>query len=307
MLTATKKPRSPKAVNLPPDCLYLQQFRDHLVAQAVSPHTRNAYLSDVCLADTFQPTPLPEWSRDQVQAYLLAQQAQKNPRSIARMLSALRQFFKLQIQLHIRDDDPTDQQQSPALGRALPKDISEEVVNALLAAPNSETALGLRDKAMLEVLYACGLRVSELLALRLDGLNLNTGFVRVHGKGSKARLVPLGEWAVDWLQRYLTHARPQLLAQGQSDALFLTQQGGFMSRQNFWYAIKNYALKAGIDAPLSPHTLRHAFATHLLNHGADLRAVQMLLGHSDLSTTQIYTHVARQRLQELHLAHHPRG
>jgi len=179
-------------------------------------------------------------------------------------------------------------------------------VEALLEAPNIDTAIGLRDKAMLEVLYACGLRVSELTGLTLNGINLKSGIIRVKGKGSKERLVPLGEIAVDWLSRYLQTARPELAHGLVTDALFITVRGGFMTRQNFWYSIKNYAKIADIQSELSPHTLRHAFATHLLNHGADLRVVQMLLGHSDLSTTQIYTHVARARLQELHGTFHPR-
>jgi integrase/recombinase XerD len=177
-------------------------------------------------------------------------------------------------------------------------------VDALIQAPNTETALGLRDRTMLEVLYACGLRVSELITLRLELLNLKQGYVRIVGKGNKERLVPLGQIACEWLERYLSESRSQLL-KSSSDYVFLTQQGGIMSRQNFWYVIKRYALQAGIEFEISPHTLRHAFATHLLNHGADLRVVQMLLGHSDLSTTQIYTHVAQIRMQQLHQQYHP--
>jgi integrase/recombinase XerD len=184
--------------------------------------------------------------------------------------------------------------------------LSEQDVDALIQAPDIETALGLRDRAMFEVLYACGLRVSELLNLRLDLINLKQGYLRITGKGNKERLVPLGQIAVEWVEKYLIESRPQLYKSA-TDYLFLTQHGGIMSRQNFWYAIKRYALQAGIQAELSPHTLRHAFATHLLNHGADLRVVQMLLGHSDLSTTQIYTHVAQVRMQQLHASHHPRA
>lgn len=307
-LTAAKKPRTPKPIRLPADAPALQMFRDHLVAQAVSPHTRNAYLSDVCLAHHSHSTPVAAWSSAEVSAWLLQlTHSGKSPRSIARMLSALRQFYQMQQVLNLRDDDPTAQQKSPAIGRPLPKDLSEHDVVALLHAPKTDQPLGLRDRAMLEVLYACGLRVSELTGLTLDGLNLNAGIVRVRGKGSKERLVPLGEIAIEWLTRYLRDARPQLTQKTNTDALFVTQQGGFMSRQNFWYSIKAHAATAGIHHALSPHTLRHAFATHLLNHGADLRVVQMLLGHSDLSTTQIYTHVARARLQDLHQTHHPRG
>ncbi len=307
-MTAARKPRLPTPVVLPREAPYLQDFRDTLVSQAVSPHTRNAYLSDLKKALQFDETPLPEWSADQINDYLLhLTQAGQSPRSIARSLSALKQFFKLQLQKHVRDDNPTANQKSPALGRPLPKDLSEADVESLLAVPDVESAIGLRDKAMLEVLYACGLRVSELLGLTLAHLNLRAGIVRVKGKGSKERLVPLGEVAIDWLTRYLHEARPELAHGIASDALFITIQGGFMTRQNFWYVIKHYARIADIQAALSPHTLRHAFATHLLNHGADLRVVQMLLGHSDLSTTQIYTHVANVRLQELHATHHPRG
>jgi integrase/recombinase XerD len=306
--TPAKKPRLLSPVALPHAASHLHQFRDHLIAQAVSPHTRNAYLSDLCLAQQFDPTPLPDWTSQHIDRWLLAMQDEdKSPRSIARMLSALRQFFRLQMTLAVRVDDPTANHKTPALGRSLPKDLSEHDVLSLLAAPDIDSPLGLRDRAMLEVLYACGLRVSELLSISLDGLNLNAGFVRITGKGSKDRLVPLGEIAIEWIERYLTESRPQLLRRGQSDALFVTVHGGFMTRQNFWYALKAHALSAGIEQSLSPHTLRHAFATHLLDHGADLRAVQMLLGHSDLATTQIYTHVARKRLHELHQTYHPRG
>ncbi len=303
-----RKPRLPTPVILPDDAPYLQAFRDNLVAQAVSPHTRNAYLSDLKQALLFDETPLSDWSAKQVGDYLLSlTHAARSPRSIARTLSALKQFFKLQSVLGLREDNPTAQQKAPALGRPLPKDLSEGDVEALLNAPNLETALGLRDKAMLEVLYACGLRVSELTGLTLGHVNLKSGIIRVKGKGSKERLVPLGEIAVEWLGRYLHTARPELAQGLVTDALFITVRGGFMTRQNFWYSIKNYARQADIQSAISPHTLRHAFATHLLNHGADLRVVQMLLGHSDLSTTQIYTHVARARLQELHGEFHPRG
>ncbi|WP_410210639.1 site-specific tyrosine recombinase XerD [Aquirhabdus sp.] len=303
-----RKPRLPTPVTIPDDAPYLQVFRDNLVAQAVSPHTRNAYLSDLKQAQLFDDTPLPTWSAQHVNDYLLTlTRAERSPRSIARSLSAFKQFFKLQLALGTREDNPTANQKTPALGRPLPKDLSEQHVEALLEAPNINTAIGLRDKAMLEVLYACGLRVSELTGLTLNGINLKSGIIRVKGKGSKERLVPLGEIAVDWLSRYLHSARPELTHGLVTDALFVTVRGGFMTRQNFWYSIKNYAKIANIQSELSPHTLRHAFATHLLNHGADLRVVQMLLGHSDLSTTQIYTHVARARLQELHGTFHPRG
>ncbi|MFA7317659.1 MAG: site-specific tyrosine recombinase XerD [Sulfuricella sp.] len=224
-----------------------------------------------------------------------------------RLLSSLRRFYRYQLRQGKIMIGPTLQIEMPKLPRALPKSLSEADVEALLNAPNVDQSLGLRDRAMLETLYATGLRVSELVSLPLQGLSLEMGVVRVMGKGSKERLVPLGAEAVDWLQRYLLEARPDLLAGKPDTAVFVTQRGGAMTRQAFWYLIKRYAAQAGLAAALSPHTLRHAFATHLLNHGADLRVVQMLLGHSDISTTQIYTHVARERLKRLHAIHHPRG
>ncbi|MBP6190252.1 MAG: site-specific tyrosine recombinase XerD [Acinetobacter sp.] len=303
-----KKPRIPAAINIPENLSFLNGFRDYLVAQTVSPHTRNAYLSDLIQCSELQPSSiLTQWNSDDIADVLLAlTQSGKSPRSIARCLSALRQFYKFLREQKLRDDNPVATHHSPKIGRALPKDLSEHEVEALLQAPDTKTALGLRDRAMLEVLYACGLRVSELLNLRLELLNLKQGFLRVTGKGNKERLVPLGQHARDWIEQYLAQSRSQLY-KSSTDYLFLTQHGGIMSRQNFWYAIKRYALQANIQAELSPHTLRHAFATHLLNHGADLRVVQMLLGHSDLSTTQIYTHVAQHRMQELHSKYHPRG
>ena len=229
-------------------------------------------------------------------------------RSTARLLSSLRRFYRHQLREGRITRDPTARVEAPRLGRPLPSVLSEAEVTALLEAPEVTTAEGLRDRAMLELLYACGLRVSELVHLPRAALDLEQGVVRVQGKGGKQRLVPVGEAAVDWCRRYLREGRPALLrGQGGSDALFVTARGGPMTRQAFWYRIKRHARTAGIARPLSPHTLRHAFATHLLNHGADLRVVQMLLGHSDLSTTQIYTHVAQARLQELHRRHHPRG
>jgi integrase/recombinase XerD len=228
-------------------------------------------------------------------------------RSTARLLSALRTFYRYLLRERLIDEDPTLQVELPQLGKPLPKSLSEAEVEALLAAPDIAEPLGLRDRAMLEVLYACGLRVSELVALSLEQINLRQGVVRVLGKGSKERLVPLGEEALIWLQRYQAEARGLLLAGRPSSVLFPSQRGEQMTRQTFWHRIKLHARHAGILKPLSPHTLRHAFATHLLNHGADLRVVQLLLGHSDLSTTQIYTHVAKARLQALHAAHHPRG
>lgn len=238
-------------------------------------------------------------------AWRFAQQTQA--RSAARYTSTLKRFYRYLLRENLVAADPTLNLDSPKLPRALPKTLSEADVGRLLDSADTRTTSGLRDRAMLETLYATGLRVSELVGLKLTALNLNDGVLRVTGKGNKDRLVPLGEEAVTWLRRYLTEARPQLLAKRLSDAVFVTARGGGMTRQAFWYLIKRRAHTAGIVRPLSPHTLRHAFATHLLNHGADLRVVQLLLGHSDISTTQIYTHVARERLKQLHAQHHPRG
>jgi len=233
---------------------------------------------------------------------------QTRPSSQARYLSTLRRFYRWQLAQGRLAADPTLALANPARPSRLPKVMSETQIDALLAAPDTATPLGLRDRAMIETLYATGLRVSELVALKLHQINFNDGIVRVFGKGGKERLTPLGDIAIDWLRRYLHDARGLIRAQPQSDALFITGRGGAMTRQAFWHLIKRYARLAGI-APerLSPHMLRHAFATHLLNHGADLRVVQLLLGHADISTTQIYTHVARERLKAVHAEHHPRG
>ncbi len=247
-------------------------------------------------------------TRASLQGYLGARLRQgKSPRSTARFLSCARGFFHYLLREGKLDVDPTLEVESPRLGRPLPKALSEAEVDRLLRAPNCEIALEMRDRTMLELLYACGLRVSELTSMQLVQLSMNQGVVRVFGKGSKERLVPVGEEALGWLQRYLGEARAQLLKGVPSSVLFPSRRGVQMTRQTFWYRIKIYARRAEIRKHLSPHTLRHAFATHLLNHGADLRVVQMLLGHSDLSTTQIYTHIAQQRMQELHEKHHPRG
>jgi integrase/recombinase XerD len=252
---------------------------------------------------------LPDAGAGEIQQFLADRTLRQGvaARSLARQLSALKRYYRWLLRQGRRTDDPTVNIEAPRLPRLLPKSLTEADVEALLAAPDVEAALGLRDRAMLEQLYACGLRVSELVGLPLDAVSLDMGVARVLGKGAKERLVPLGEVAVEWLERYLAEGRPVLLAGRVSNALFVTARGAAMSRQAFWYLIKRYALLAGIVTPLSPHTLRHAFATHLLNHGADLRVVQMLLGHADISTTQIYTHVARERLKQLHHQHHPRG
>jgi integrase/recombinase XerD len=243
-----------------------------------------------------------------IEAYLAWRFAHKTQaRSAARYTSSLKRFYRYLLRENLVASDPTLNLDSPKLPRSLPKSLSESEVEALLDVPDADTALGLRDRAMLEVLYATGLRVSELVGLRLTAVSLDAGVLRVTGKGSKERLVPLGEEAVNWVGRYLQQARPALMEGMQCDQLFVTARGAAMTRQAFWYLIKRHARAAGLTHPLSPHTLRHAFATHLLNHGADLRVVQMLLGHADISTTQIYTHVARERLKKLHAAHHPRG
>lgn len=225
----------------------------------------------------------------------------------ARRLSTLRRFYRYLLREGHVSEDPTLKLDNPRLTRRLPDTLTEADVDALLDSPDTDDPLELRDRAMMELLYACGLRVSELVALRVPQVNRRQGVVRLTGKGNKERLVPMGEEALEWLEQYLEQARP-ILANGHGgDALFPGARGGHLTRQAFWYRIRQYAVRSGINKPLSPHTLRHAFATHLINHGADLRVVQMLLGHSDLSTTQIYTHVARERLQNLHRAHHPRG
>jgi len=230
-----------------------------------------------------------------------------SPRSRARRLTSLRRFYQYLIREALIEEDPTSRLKSPRAGRSLPKSLTEEEVDVLLDAPDIEQALGLRDKAMIELLYATGLRVSELVNLTLQEINLEHGVVRITGKGDKERIVPMGEEAVDWVQQYMKEARQALLKGAISDALFPARQGKAMGRHAFWHRIKQLTVKAGINKPISPHTLRHAFATHLLNHGADLRVVQMLLGHRDISTTQIYTHVAQARLQSLHAEHHPRA
>ena len=288
----------------------IDQFINALWLEAgLSQNTLSAYRSDLLrFSRSLDGGSLLDAGQKDVQQLLsvmLAQQAKGS--SSARILSTLRRFYRYQIRQNSIPTDPTSQVMSPKQGRALPQAISEQQVEALLDAPNTQTALGVRDRAMLETLYATGLRVSELVKLTLLEMNLEAGLVRIVGKGNKERLVPLGEQAIDWLRDYLNQARGELLKRRQSDAVFVTTRGAGMSRQAFWYLIKKYALQANIQQSLSPHSLRHAFATHLINHGADLRSVQMLLGHADLSTTQIYTHVARERLKSLHQQHHPRG
>lgn len=261
-------------------------------------HDSNTSISDLLIAV----------ERKQIENYLSELKKQAiSASSRARLLSSLRLFYAYLLREKIIDVDPVALIDAPKLGRSLPKSLTEEDVESLLMAPDTTTLLGLRDRVLFEVLYATGLRVSELVGLSLTQINLLQGVIRVTGKGNKERLVPLGEEAINWLEKYLLNTRADLLKGQVSDALFVTKRGAAMTRQAFWYLIKRYALQAEIASTISPHTLRHAFATHLLNHGADLRVVQMLLGHSDLSTTQIYTHVAKARLKSLHSQHHPRG
>ncbi|HEX7045682.1 MAG TPA: site-specific tyrosine recombinase XerD [Burkholderiales bacterium] len=294
------------------DSELIARFCDALwLEHGLSAHTISAYRGDLTHAARFlaaRGRSLLDARRDDLRDYLAhRRRARAKATTAARLLSALRRFYRYLVREGCVGEDPTALIDSPKLARTLPKSLSEEQVERLLAAAGGGTPLALRDRAMLETLYATGLRVSELVALTLGQIGLTQGVVRVVGKGNKERLVPLGEEALAWLGRYLAEARGSLLGRRSTDAVFVTARGRPLTRQAFWHNIKRYARKAGIEAPLSPHTLRHAFATHLLNHGADLRAVQMLLGHADLSTTQIYTHVARARLQELHARHHPRG
>lgn len=293
------------------DANELDTFIDHLwLEDGLSKNTLESYRLDLttfALWLSKQNKQLLTVDQADIQQYLAVRFPQSKPRSIGRLIASLRRFYRYLLRENKISKDPTLQIESPKLPRSLPKSLNEEEVVALLNAPNITEAAGLRDRAMLELLYACGLRVSELVGVKATEVSINEGVVRITGKGSKTRLVPMGEEAADWISRYLREARPEILQRRLSDALFVTNRGEAMTRQAFWYLIKRYALLAGITKHMSPHVLRHAFATHLLNHGADLRVVQMLLGHSDISTTQIYTHVARERLKQLHSLHHPRG
>ncbi|BBL74783.1 tyrosine recombinase XerD [Methylomagnum ishizawai] len=291
----------------------IQRFADALwLEEGLSENTQKAYISDLSHFSAWlgkaQRGGLLAVDAAAIENYLAFRYQRKaSGRSMARLLSSLRKLYLSLLREGRIEIDPTLNIDPPRLGRPLPKTLTERDVEALLEAPPTDEVLGCRDRAMLEVLYATGLRVSELVGLKLEEVNLRRGVVRVMGKGGKERLVPLGEEAEEWVRRYFDTARVVLLKGRRSDDLFVTDRGAGMTRQAFWYLIKRYALQAGIHKPLSPHTLRHAFATHLLNHGADLRVVQMLLGHSDLSSTQIYTHVAQERLKELHARCHPRG
>lgn len=288
----------------------ISHFLDMLwMERGISDNTLSAYRSDLQAFATWlngRGVGLQQAQDADLRGFLGSIQS-GSARTMARRLSSLRRFYGFQLREGLMQHDPSARVESPRLGRPLPKSLTESEVEALLDAPDVGTDLGLRDRSMLEVLYATGLRVSELVTLTLTQVNQRQELVRVMGKGNKERLVPLGAESMDWLQRYLRESRPNIVKNRAVDAVFPNRRGSMMTRQAFWHLIKRYAIKAGINKSLSPHVLRHAFATHLLNHGADLRVVQMLLGHSDISTTQIYTHVARERLKNLHQQHHPRG
>ncbi|MDX1915896.1 MAG: site-specific tyrosine recombinase XerD [Methylophilus sp.] len=290
----------------------LDTFIDHLwLEDGLSKNTLDSYRNDLTAfaiwCEQHEKVNLNQVTNAHIQQYLAVKFPQSKARSISRLIASLRRFYRYALRESLIKADPTLQIESPKLPRSLPKSLNESEVEDLLNAPDIHQPLGLRDRAMLELLYASGLRVSELVGIQVNEVSTQDGVVRVTGKGSKTRLVPMGEEAADWIVQYLKIARPELLQKRLSDALFVTNRAEAMTRQAFWYLIKRYALQAGITKHISPHVLRHAFATHLLNHGADLRVVQMLLGHSDISTTQIYTHVARERLKQLHSVHHPRG
>jgi len=301
-------------MSVPPenDQTDIELFLDALwMERGLSDNTLSAYRSDLqglAKALKKQNQSLHTALRQDLLTYL-AQRAQQgaHARTTARLLSSIRRFYQYQIREGTLKDDPSAQIDAPKVAPALPKLLTEEEVDDLLNAPDCETDIGLRDRTMLELLYASGLRVSELISLEMTQINVQQGVVRAMGKGGKERLVPLGEEALDWLSQFLRQARANINKGRAVDALFPTNRGAAMTRQAFWQLIKRYAKQAGINKDISPHTLRHAFATHLINHGADLRVVQLLLGHSNLSTTQIYTHVAKERLKALHAEHHPRG
>lgn len=289
----------------------IDTFIDQLwLEDGLSPNTLSSYRNDLkgfaewCRQHTHT---LWEVQSHDVQAYLAHRFPQVKVRSINRLIATLRRFYRYALAANLIQQDPTLHIEAPKMPRSLPKTLSESQVEDLLNAPDVNAPLGMRDRAMLELLYASGLRVSELVNIKISEVSTQDGVVRVTGKGSKTRLVPMGQEAAEWIDRYLAGARAEILKGSLSDAVFVTTRGDAMTRHAFWHIIQRYALQAGISQHISPHVLRHAFATHLLNHGADLRAVQMLLGHADISTTQIYTHVARERLQQLHKVHHPRG
>jgi integrase/recombinase XerD len=284
----------------------LDSFCDALwLEDGLSQNTIAAYRADLKQVQAFVAGDLLKADEPALFRFMATRKGRAS--SAARRLSSLKRFYQYCLRERLIDADPTLKLDPPKRAPRFPKTLSETDVEALLAAPNTNTPMGLRDRAMLEMLYATGLRVSELVAMKTFEANLDSGVVRVLGKGSKERLVPLGEEAVHWTSRYLKEGRAALKGKRESDALFVTTRGAGMTRQAFWHLIRRYGVRAIPGKTLSPHVLRHAFATHLINHGADLRVVQMLLGHADISTTQIYTHVARERLKQLHAKHHPRG
>ncbi len=290
----------------------IDKFLDAIwMERGLSVNTLGAYRADLVALQRWlaqRDTSLIYASRADLLAFIASRAKQgSKPRSTARQLSSFRRFYRFLLREGAIQEDPTVKIDMPKIGRSLPRSLTESEVDALLGAPETSDPLGHRDRAMLEVLYATGLRVSELINLRQSQVNLNQGVLRIQGKGDRERLIPFGEESQRWIREFINGPRLEILLERQSEYLFPTRRGDRMTRQAFWHIIKRYAKKADIDAKLSPHSLRHAFATHLLNHGADLRVVQMLLGHSDLSTTQIYTHVARERMKELHAQHHPRG
>jgi len=286
----------------------IQRFLDSLwLEKGLSQHTLNSYAYDLKHLGLWCEKGLISLARADLLSYLAYRFEQNyNPRSTNRFLSSARRFYGYCVRERLLETDPSTLIESPKIGRSLPKTLTEKEVDILLDMPPDD-AMGLRDKAMLEMLYACGLRISELVNIDAHEINLQQGVIRVIGKGNKERLVPIGDAAIDAVNSYLRYGRAELLNRQVSDKLFLSRRGSGMTRQAFWYRIKHYAKISNIKKSISPHVLRHAFATHLLNHGADLRSLQMLLGHSDLSTTQIYTHVAQERLKQLHKIHHPRG
>lgn len=293
-----------------------QEFLQHLwLERGLSKNTREAYQRDLRLFSEWlkKNTQITDnllltASEDDLRCFLSWRYEQDyHPRSTARQISSLRSFYRYFLQSEQITTDITANIEMPRQGKALPKTLSEEEVESLLNSPDTNTSIGLRDRAMLEILYACGLRISELVNLNMDNINLRQGVIRIIGKGKKERLVPMGQSSIEWLEEYMKQARRDLLSQYESRTLFPGRHGNPMTRQTFWHRIKYYSTTSGININVSPHVLRHAFATHLLNNGADLRVVQLLLGHSDLSTTQIYTHIANHRLSELHQKHHPRG
>ncbi len=309
---ASKEKNKPQSKSLTSSEELIDRFLDAIwMERGLSPNTLGAYRADLMtlargLAE--KDKSIETADKADLLAFIAGRvEGGAKPRSTARQLSSFRRFFRYIMREGMRDTDPTADIEMPRIGRSLPKTLTEEEVDSLLNAPNTDEPLGHRDRAMLELLYATGLRVSELINLKQSQINFNQGVLRIVGKGDRERLIPLGEESQRWLRDFIDGPRMEILLERQTDYLFPTRRGDRMTRQAFWHIIKRYSDKAGVRKKLSPHSLRHAFATHLLNRGADLRVVQLLLGHSDLSTTQIYTHVARERLKDLHGEHHPRG